>query len=137
MGERDRMPIEELCDHPFIAEELITTPLSPLDIELFNNDMQQTDSKANKERNFSELSGQSSQYSTMTSRFEDTVIRDTDVILSTKGYRDQVRCLLNQLVEATNFTSAQFDMGNSMYFNKHYSGKDTTIRMDESDSQVT
>ena len=71
----------------------------------------------------------------MTSRFEDTVIKDTDVILSTKSHKEQVRCLLNQLVESTNFTSAQFEMGNSTYFNKHYDGKNTTIRNE--DSQVT
>ena len=73
----------------------------------------------------------------MTGRFEDTEIKDTDVILSTKGLRDQVRCLLNQLVESTNFTSAQFDMGNSTYFNKHYEVKDTTIRMSDSQSYNT
>ena len=31
-----------------------------------------------------------------------------------------MRILLSQLVNSTNFTNAEFDMGNSTYFNKHY-----------------
>ena len=33
MHEYHRMPIEEIVDHPFIAEELMSTALSNLDIE--------------------------------------------------------------------------------------------------------
>ena len=55
----------------------------------------------------------------MASRFDETVIQDTDVILTTKG-GEQVRILLSQLVNSTNFTNLQFDMSNSTYFNKHY-----------------
>ena len=65
----------------------------------------------------------------MTSRFEDTVIRETDIVLSTK-LRDQVRYLLNQLVDSDNFRSAQFDMSNSNYFNKHYEPDTSILRMD-------
>ena len=57
--------------------------------------------------------------SAMASRFDETVIQDTDVILTTKG-GEQVRILLSQLVNSTNFTNLQFDMSNSTYFNKHY-----------------
>ena len=71
----------------------------------------------------------SSQYSSMTSRFEDTVIRETDIILSTK-LRDQVRFLLSQLIDSDNFRSAQFDMSNSNYFNKHYEPDTSILRMD-------
>jgi len=55
----------------------------------------------------------------MTSRFDDSVIQDTDVILTTKA-SDQVRVLLSQLVNSTNFTDANFEMSNSTYFMKHY-----------------
>ena len=55
----------------------------------------------------------------MASRFDETVIQDTDVILTTKG-GEQVRILLSQLVNSTNFSNIQFDMSNSTYFNKHY-----------------
>lgn len=55
----------------------------------------------------------------MNSRFDDTEIRDTDVILTTKT-SDQVRILICQLVNSTNFTNANFDMGNSAYFGKHF-----------------
>ena len=55
----------------------------------------------------------------MNSRFDDTEIRDTDVILTTKA-SDQVRILISQLVNSTNFTNANFDMGNSAYFGKHF-----------------
>ena len=40
MTEKERMPIEELSEHPFIQEQLMSTPLSPLNIEHFNSDMQ-------------------------------------------------------------------------------------------------
>ena len=66
----------------------------------------------------------------MVSRFENTEIKDTDVILSTKT-KGQVRCLLNQLVESTTFIEAQFDMGSSLYFNKHYDAKNTALGMSE------
>ena len=49
MGEKDRMPIEELGDHPFISDELISTPLSQLDIENFNNEMQNTTTQLNND----------------------------------------------------------------------------------------
>ena len=55
----------------------------------------------------------------MTSRFEDTVIQDTDVILTTKA-SDQVRILICQLVNSSSFTECNFDMGQSVYFNKYY-----------------
>ena len=57
--------------------------------------------------------------SAMASRFDETVIQDTDVILTTKG-GEQVRILLSQLVNADNFCNTQFDMSSSTYFNKHY-----------------
>ena len=40
MSEKDRLPIEELGEHPLIVEGLISTRLSPLDIEMFNNEIQ-------------------------------------------------------------------------------------------------
>ena len=40
MSEKDRLPIEELGEHPLIVDELISTRLSPLDIEMFNNEIQ-------------------------------------------------------------------------------------------------
>ena len=41
----------------------------------------------------------------MTDRFDETDIKDTDVILSTK-LKEQVRHLINQLVDSTNFLYA-------------------------------
>lgn len=41
------------------------------------------------------------------------------MILTTKN-SEQVRILLSQLVNSTNFMRAQFDMATSTYFNKHY-----------------
>ena len=39
MNEADRIPVEELQDHPFISQELLETRLSPVDIEQFNDDV--------------------------------------------------------------------------------------------------
>ena len=89
MSETLRLPIEEMTVHPFIAEELISTPLSALDIETFNDDMQSA-SKNQKTNDCSLLSSTSE----MVSRFENTMITETDVVLSTR-VRDQVRTLLN------------------------------------------
>ena len=36
MNENDRIPVEELTEHPFINEGLINKELCPLDIEAFN-----------------------------------------------------------------------------------------------------
>ena len=55
----------------------------------------------------------------MHSRFDETVIADTDVILTTKA-SEQVRILLGLLVASPNFIAANFNMGQSTYFNKHY-----------------
>lgn len=55
----------------------------------------------------------------MLSRFDDTQILDTDVILTTKA-SDQMRILLSQLVNSKNFSEANFNMNNSAYFMKHY-----------------
>ena len=126
MNENDRIPVEELSEHPFIAEGLKDSPLNELNIESFTDEMNSTN------KHYSGFSNVGS--SAMTTRFDETVIQDTDVILTTKG-SEQVRILLSQLINSTKFTNAQFDMGNSTYFNKHYDGKDTTIRMN--DSQVT
>ena len=40
-----------------------------------------------------------------------------------------MRYLLNQLVESPNFNSANFDLGNSAYFNKHFVPDQTILRM--------
>ena len=111
MNENDRIPVEELSEHPFIAEELKESRLNQLDIEAFNENM----SKQNS--HYSGFSNVGS--SAMASRFDETVIQDTDVILTTKA-SEQVRILLGQLVNSTNFTAANFNMGTSTYFNKHY-----------------
>ena len=39
MNENDRIPVEELSEHPFIAEELKESRLNQLDIEAFNENM--------------------------------------------------------------------------------------------------
>ena len=80
MSENDRLPVEELSNHPYISEELINVPLTVLDIESFNNEIDDT-SKTNVR-----LSMQSC--SVMTGRFDDTVIKDTDVILTTKATQE-------------------------------------------------
>ena len=54
----------------------------------------------------------------MTNRFDDTEIKDCDVILTTKN-SDQVKILLSQLVSSQVFTECNFDMTTSTYFNKH------------------
>lgn len=41
MNENDRIPVEELSEHPFIAEELKTSSLNELDIDRFSTDMSQ------------------------------------------------------------------------------------------------
>ena len=112
MNENDRVPVEELNEHPFIAEGLSSNALAELDIEVFNEDM----TRANK--HYSGFSH--AEASAMTSRFEDTVIRETDVILTTKA-SDQVRILIQQLVNTALFMeTADFDIGQSVYFNKYY-----------------
>ena len=114
MNEADRVPINELGEHPFIAKELMKNPLTPIDIESFNHEMNMS-----KSRYSVSSQSQDKSSSAMTSRFDDTVIKDSDVILTTKQ-SDQVRILLSQLVNSTAFTDAQFDMGESAYFNKYY-----------------
>lgn len=111
MNENDRIPVEELSEHPFIAEDLKNSALNQLDIESFTSDMSRS------QNHYSGFSNVGS--SAMASRFDETVIQDTDVILTTKA-SEQVKILLSQLVNSTNFTSAQFDMSTSTYFNKHY-----------------
>ena len=39
-SEQDRLRVEELLEHPFISDEMINVPLSPLDINLFNDEVQ-------------------------------------------------------------------------------------------------
>ena len=77
MSENDRLPVEELSNHPFISEELISVPLTTLDIESFNSEVEDTPNKNVRMSNAS--------CSVMTGRFDDTVIKDTDVILTTRA----------------------------------------------------
>ena len=67
MLESDRIPVEELSEHPFIAEELLSTPLSTLDIDTFNSEVKHTDKVRSS-------SISSANQSLMASRFDDTVI---------------------------------------------------------------
>ena len=69
------------------------------------------------QRSYSNMSGVNT--SSMSARFGDSEIQDTDCILTTKA-SDQVRILLGQLVNSPNFISAKFNMSNSNYFGKHY-----------------
>ena len=55
----------------------------------------------------------------MTSRFDDTQIRDTDIILTILP-SEQVRILVKHLVISPNFTDAEFDIENSVYFTKYH-----------------
>lgn len=67
MHENDRIPVEELSEHPFIAEELLGTPLSTLDIDTFNNEVKHTEKIRSS-------SISSCNQSLMGSRFDDTII---------------------------------------------------------------
>ena len=80
MSENDRLPVEELSNHPFISEELMSVPLTMLDIGSFNDEVEDSE-KANLR--MSHMSNASC--SVMTGRFDDTVIKDTDVILTTRS----------------------------------------------------
>ena len=108
MNENDRIPVEELTEHPFIADDLKTNSLSAMDIESFNSEM------ASKHYSAHSQAGASM----MSNRFDDTEAKDSDVILTTKT-TDQVRILLGQLVRAPTFVESNFDMSSSTYFNKH------------------
>ena len=66
MNENDRIPVEELSEHPFIAEELKDSGLNQLNIEAFNDDM------SSSNRHYSGFSNVGS--SAMASRFDETVI---------------------------------------------------------------
>ena len=66
MNENDRIPVEELSEHPFIAESLKTMNLNELDIDQFTTEM----SSSNK--HYSGFSNVGS--SAMASRFDETVI---------------------------------------------------------------
>ena len=66
MNENDRIPVEELSEHPFIAESLKTMSLNELDIDQFTTEM----SSSNK--HYSGFSNVGS--SAMASRFDETVI---------------------------------------------------------------
>ena len=77
MSENDRLPVEELSNHPFISEELMSVPLTMLDIGSFNDEVEDS-SKA-------ELRMSNASCSVMAGRFDDTVIKDTDVILTTRS----------------------------------------------------
>jgi len=74
MNENDRIPVEELTEHPFIAEDLAQNALSPMDINEFNSEM------ASKHYSGYSQAGASM----MTNRFDDTEMKDGDVILTTK-----------------------------------------------------
>ena len=110
-SEQDRLRVEELLEHPFISDEMINVPLSPLDINLFNDEVQNESSVKSR------MSNQSAFY--MHSRFDDTQIKDTDVILTILPSK-QVSILLKHLVTSSNFTEAEIDIENSFYFNKYY-----------------
>ena len=77
MNENDRISVEELLNHPFISEELMSVPLTMLDIESFNGEVEDS-SKAN-------LRMSNASCSVMPGRFDDTVIKNTDVILTTRS----------------------------------------------------
>jgi len=77
MNEEDRIPIEEMMDHPFIAPELKDFSLNEIDIAAFNNEMDAS------QRCYSGFSGVNT--SSMTSRFGDSEILDTDCVLTTKA----------------------------------------------------
>lgn len=66
MNENDRIPVEELSEHPFIAEDLKDSPLNQLDIENFNSDMSRV---SNHYSCYSNVGT-----SAMASRFDETVI---------------------------------------------------------------
>ena len=74
MNENDRIPVEELTEHPFIVEDLKSNALSPMDIEAFNSEM------ASKHYSAHSQAGASM----MSNRFDDTEAKETDVILTTK-----------------------------------------------------
>ena len=80
----------------------MSTPLSQLDIENFTEQMDTSRARA------STYSASASNMN-MTDRFDDTEIRDTDVILTTKA-SEQVRILLGQLVNSQNFIDANYDI---------------------------
>ena len=77
MSENDRLPVEELVNHPFISEELMSVPLTMLDIESFNDEI---DVNPKEDLRMSNAS-----CSVMAGRFDDTVIKDMDVILTTRA----------------------------------------------------
>ena len=66
MNENDRIPVEELGEHPFIAEELASTALGALDIDSFSTEMSQSN------KHYSGFS--SVRQSVMASRFDETEI---------------------------------------------------------------
>ena len=74
MNENDRIPVEELTEHPFIADSLEGNALSAMDIDAFNSEM--------TSKHYSGYSQAGA--SMMTNRFDDTESKDTDVILTTK-----------------------------------------------------
>lgn len=66
MNENDRIPVEELSEHPLIAEALKDSPLNELNIESFSEEMNSTN------KHYSGFSNVGS--SVMASRFDETVI---------------------------------------------------------------
>ena len=66
MNENDRIPVEELSEHPFIAEQLKDSALNELNIESFTEEM---NSSNNHYSGFSNVGS-----SAMASRFDETVI---------------------------------------------------------------
>ena len=107
MKESDRISIEEIGEHPFIADAFKHMSLNELDIDHFTTEM----SRANKHY-YSDFPNADSPAATA-SRLNETII------LTTKG-DEQVRTLMHQLVNADNFCDVQFDMSSSNYFKKHY-----------------
>ena len=76
MNESDRIPIEELFDHPFIAEELMSSPLSNVDADTFNEEMHMSKKRCSHTSSVTA--------SMMATRFDDTIIQESDIILTTK-----------------------------------------------------
>ena len=92
--------------------------LTELDVDAFNQEMAER-SKGSAVSAMSGVGSHMSQLSMMSNRFDDSEVKDTDVVLTTKKC-DQVKILLGQLVNSSTFRESNFDMTKSTYFNKHW-----------------
>ena len=116
MNENERIPVDELQQHPFISETFVKLPLTILDVERFSKEMA-------RQKRYSISSASYAPNAQVPTNVTDSNTDDNQVILTTKAC-DQKAILVRQLVESENFAKANVNIEECSYFSKHYEKPD-------------